>query len=294
MPQHIDPRREDNPSTYVNAEADGNAEMIRLMIQDQHATREMGGPLTEQTNLTACKRLLDVACGPGGWLIETAVAHRQIQELVGIDLSWRMIEYAQAQAKAQRVDRRTRWLVMDALQPLSFPDASFDLVNTRFSSSYLAVEGWPRFLGELVRVTRQGGVVRVTEGELVTQSSSPALMRFLQMARCAGYKGGYSLSSERWGVTEKLEQWLTECGCQQVQSRTYAFEHKAGTVETQYLGQNMLYGLQNTLPFLRKWDCLREDYESVSEQALLEVQQDDFHAQGEVVTAWGIKPLAGA
>src|SRR5581483_2738272 len=134
MPQHVNPRREDNPSTYVNAEADGNAEMIRLMIQDQQVTRGMGGPLVEQTDLTACKRLLDVACGPGGWLIETAVAHRQIQELVGIDLSWRMIEYAQAQAKAQHVDQRTRWFVMDALKPLSFPDASFNLVNTRGSS----------------------------------------------------------------------------------------------------------------------------------------------------------------
>ncbi len=287
MPQHVDPRREDNPSTYVNAEADGNAEMIRLMIQDQHVTREMGGPLAEQTDLTTCKRLLDVACGPGGWLIEAAVAHRQIQELVGIDLSWRMIEYAQAQAKAQRVGRRTSWFVMDALQPLAFPDASFDLVNTRGSSSYLSVDGWPRFLCELLRVTRPGGIVRVTEGELVTQCNSPALTRAWQMIRCAGYKGGYSLTDERWGVNTQLEQLLTECGCQQVQTRTYALEHKAGTVETQYLGQNMLYAFQNARPFLRKWDCLSEDYEAVCEEALLEIQQDDFHAQGELIVVWG-------
>jgi ubiquinone/menaquinone biosynthesis C-methylase UbiE len=64
--------------------------------------------------------------------------------LVGVDVSSKMIEYAQAQAKAQNVDDRMQFRTMDALRMLEFPTNSFDLINQRFAASYLRTWDWPK------------------------------------------------------------------------------------------------------------------------------------------------------
>jgi len=45
MPEHIDPRGQDNPSQYVVEDRSSNPEMIRLMIHDSLMTTGMGVPL---------------------------------------------------------------------------------------------------------------------------------------------------------------------------------------------------------------------------------------------------------
>src|SRR6266436_7363217 len=178
MPEHIDPRGQDNPSNYFVEDRSSNPEMIRLMIQDRTITEGMGGPLSEQADPASLHRVLDIGCGPGGWLLETAFRYPHM-ELTGIDISWRMIEYARAEAQARKLTDGVAFLVMDALHPLEFSDASFDLVNIRFGSSFLLVTDWPRPLSELLRVTCPGGIVRLTDGVTV-QSTSATCNRIIQ------------------------------------------------------------------------------------------------------------------
>jgi ubiquinone/menaquinone biosynthesis C-methylase UbiE len=288
MPEHIDPRGQDNPSQYFVEDRSSNPEMIRLMIQDNLFTTGMGGPLSEQADPAALHRTLDIGCGPGGWLLETAFRYPHMS-LVGIDISWRMIEYARAEAQARKLSDRVEFLVMDALRPLKFPDASFDLVNMRFAVSFLLVQDWPRLLSELLRVTRPGGIVRVTDNG-VTQSTSPAYNRFVQMLLCAFYRSGHSLTEEKTGVTHELDRLLAESGCQQVQAKDYALELVAGTVGGQNFYENVRFGFQTLLPFLQKWGCASEDYNTLYEQALIELQQPDFRVTWPLATVWGTKP----
>ncbi len=210
-------------------------------------------------------------------------------DLVGIDISWRMIEYARAQAQARKLTDGVEFLVMDALHPLKFPDASFDLVNMRFGSSFLLVADWPRLLRELLRVIRPGGIVRVTD-YLITQSTSPAYNRLFQMILCAFYRSGHSLTEEKTGVTHELSRLLSESGCQQVQTKDYTLEFIAGTMGGQNQYENAMYGFQTILPFLQKWGCASEDYDALYQQALIEMQQPDFRAISQLVTTWGTKP----
>src|SRR5258708_7181530 len=72
MPEHIDPRGQDNPSNYFVEDRSSNPEMIRLMIQDRTITEGMGGPLSEQADPASLHRVLDIGCGPGSWLFEHA------------------------------------------------------------------------------------------------------------------------------------------------------------------------------------------------------------------------------
>src|SRR6266571_148641 len=150
-------------------------ELVRLVTQDWLVTASMGGVLAEQTTPSAFADVLDVACGSGGWVIEAAQTYPEMT-LVGIDLNPRMIDYARAQAAAQHVDDRIELHVMDALGVLDFPDASFDLVNLRFALSFVRTWDWPRLLREFLRVVRPGGVVRLTDEEVIQQSTSPASM----------------------------------------------------------------------------------------------------------------------
>ncbi len=79
MPEHIDPRGQDNPSQYVVEDRSSNPEMIRLMIQDSLMTTGMGGPLTEQANPTSLHRVLDIGCGSGGWILEAADRYHHME-----------------------------------------------------------------------------------------------------------------------------------------------------------------------------------------------------------------------
>src|SRR5260370_35227323 len=75
-----------------------------------------------------------------------------------------MIRYAQAHAKTQGLDNAS-FQVMDALKPLEFPDDAFEFVNARFISPFMPRDAWPNFLRECLRITRPGGIVRITDGE---------------------------------------------------------------------------------------------------------------------------------
>src|SRR5258706_13859742 len=130
------PRRE-HPSRYLVQNRSNEEELTRLQIQDQMLTAGMGGVLPEQPDPTIFQRVLDVGCGTGGWLIEAAKTYSTMSLLVGVDVSERMIEYAQAQAEAQQVSDRVQFRTMDALRMLEFPTEYFHLVNQRFGASYL-------------------------------------------------------------------------------------------------------------------------------------------------------------
>jgi SAM-dependent methyltransferase len=233
--------------------------------------------------------VLDVACGSGGWVIEAAQTYPEMS-LVGIDINQRMIRYARAQAAAHHVDDRIEFHVMDALLPLAFPDASFDLVNLRFAISFVRTWDWPRLLGELLRVVRPGGVVRLTDEEVIHQSTSSASMQFCEMLLCALFRSGHLFAQESAGLTAHLAPLLSRHGCQQVQTRAYPLQYRAGTPEGQAYAENGEHVLRTLRPFLQKWGCMIRDYNTIHRQVLKEIQQPDFCATWHLLTAWGVKP----
>ncbi len=217
MPFPSEPQKNASRGTYVAQHSE--KELTRLAIQDQIATRSMGGVLPEQPDPTLFRSMLDVACGTGAWLIEAAQTYPAMS-LVGIDISPHIIEYARAQAQAHQVNDRVAFHVMDVLLIIALRPASFDLVNLRGGLSFLRTWDWPKLLSELLRVTRPGGIVRVTEVEVIQQSNSPALTQLWEMLLCALYRAGHLFTQESAGLTGQLERLLSQHGCQQVQTKT--------------------------------------------------------------------------
>src|SRR5260370_23033223 len=186
--------------------------MARLIDQDRLINTGMGGLFPEWSNdFSGIHRVLDGACGPGGWALEIAFKHPDI-EVVGFDVSQAMIDYANVQARVQGLENAS-FRVMNLLKPLDFSDNSFDLSNVRFVN-FLPAATWPQFVRELARVTRPGGFIRLTGREWWYYSTSPALETLNSMViKSIQVQGGYSQTGRFTGILPILGNLLRQVGC---------------------------------------------------------------------------------
>lgn len=278
---------QEHPSTYWVQDRSNEEEFIRLRLQDQMLTADMGGVLPEQPDPAVFQRVLDVSCGTGGWLIEAAKTYPGMSMLVGVDVSSKMVEYARALAKAEQVSERVQFRVMDALRMLEFPRDSFDLINQRFASSYLRTWDWPKLLQECKRMSRPGGVVRLTEFDVISESSSPAHKRLLALVLEALYLSGHLFAPSHNGVTGHLAGLLKQNGFRDVQTQAHLLQYRAGTVQGALFCEDTKHLFRTIEPFLRKWTRVPEDYHTIYQQMVNEMQQPDFAATFPVFTVWG-------
>lgn len=285
--------KSDNASTYMVQKSKKKEELLRLVLQSHMITEAMGGVLPEQPNPGAFRRVLDIACGTGGWALEAAQAYPAMS-LVGVDISTLMTDYARTQAKERGLADRVEFQVMDALKKLDFPDNSFDLVNLRFGMSFVRTWDWPPLLLEMQRVARPGGITRVGEGEVVTQNTSQALTELYDVAMRAFYRAGHIFTPDKAGLTGHLAELLTKSWCENVQVKVQPLLFRAGTPEGERYIDDVKYLYVTTTPFVQKWVGLPENYDALHRQSLKEMGQPNFFANWPHVTAWGSKPLTHA
>jgi ubiquinone/menaquinone biosynthesis C-methylase UbiE len=286
MSNLIEPRR-GRPSTYLLPDGISQSELLRLHIQDELFTTSMGGALPEQADPTTLRRVLDVGCGTGHWLIATAKAYPTINKLIGVDISAEALAYAREQAQIHGVSDRVEFLSMDGLRVLDFPTGYFDLVNQRFGQSYLRTWEWTQVLQEYRRVTRAGGVIRLTEGDILAETSSAAQARFHLIFLEAFVAARHLSVTQKSGITDELEPLLRKAGLKEVQVRSYALEYRAGTREAEQWRENLCIATETLMPFIRKWGRLPADYEELRIQLDQEMQQPDFVSRIHLLTAWG-------
>ena len=98
-------------------------------------------------------RVLDVACGTGLVTFAAAQAVGPTGQILGVDLSGRMIEAARRRAE-ERKTSNTTFARMDA-ESLDLPDAGFDVVLCSLGLMYMPDP--ERAVREMVRVLRPGG-----------------------------------------------------------------------------------------------------------------------------------------
>ncbi|QBD83149.1 class I SAM-dependent methyltransferase [Ktedonosporobacter rubrisoli] len=287
-----EPKKEITGTYYVQ-DRKSLQELERLTIQGQMMTREMGGLLPEQEDPSRFQRVLDIACGPGEWIIEMARTYPHMT-LIGVDISSSMIEYAREQARVQHVDDRVEFLVMDALLILEFPAVFFDLVNLRCCVGFMRTWDWPKMISEMRRVTRSGGIVRVADAEAEaghTRNACPALTQFSTLFCQALYEAGHLFEAVPSGLTAHLVPLLQRHGCRNVQTRTSPMIYQAGEPSGEAFYRDMKRAFQTLRPFILKWSGKpqKDEYESLCQQALEEIQGSDFYNTWNMHTAWGIK-----
>jgi ubiquinone/menaquinone biosynthesis C-methylase UbiE len=267
-------------------------EMARLISLDRFMTQGMGGPFGGVDNPSSIHKVLDMACGPGGWVLDVAFERPDI-EVTGVDISKIMTDYAAARAKTQRLSNAS-FKIMDITQPLAFADSTFDLVNARFLFSVLLQEQWPVFIAECTRLLRPGGILRLTELMDGGATNSPAkeqlhgfFCQALQQVR-----HGFSVNGRNIGVTIILPRMLRKAGYENVQHFMYAQEVSADTENYAmfYRNSEITYQLAKPL-FINTGATNEEEFDQIYKQMLIELGSQEFTGMWHYMTAVGIKPL---
>lgn len=277
-------------NTYI-IDAENGTEMARLLDLDRLATACMGGLFPDGYTPQPGAHLLDVACGPGGWVQEVTFQYPNV-EVTGIDISNSMILYARAQAEVQHLTN-AHFQVMDATKPLLFSDDSFDLVNLRYALGFMLPEYWPLYLSEAMRIARPGALIRLTEAEGFGITNSAAVERLTATCLQVMEKAGliYHPLGRTVGITYMIRQYLINAGCQNVQARPFYSDYSYGTEMHQLTCQNLLTAIQLIRPNVIKMQIVtEEEFDRLYDQASEEVQRPDFLAVGYALTAWGQVP----
>jgi len=283
-------------NSYVIDQESG-AEMARLVDLDHMATRHMGGLFPPHLDLSTVHTILDVACGPGGWVQEVAFAHRD-KQVLGIDISAAMLEYARAQAKVQGL-KNTQFQFMDATSSLTFPDASFDFVNARFTVGFLWKEAWPHLIAEYARILRPGGILRLTETDSagIGITSSLALEKYVKLIGRALFRTGRTFcpaeEGGHFGITPRLRGFLSQAGLQQIHEYPHMINYSAGMEGYSQNTKNLQVALKLMEPFFQKTGAAtKEELEQLHQQMMVEMFQQDFCGIWYFMSITGQKPLS--
>jgi SAM-dependent methyltransferase len=272
---------------------DSQAEMVQLIKTDQLFTKAMGGLLPEQPEqaIAHLHDVLDIGCGSGGWVLEMVYANARMHA-TGIDISQGMIDYANTLASANGLDN-AQFHVANAIDPLDFPDASFDLVNARQVEWLWPVATWSALLKEMVRVTRRGGTIRITSVEWggVTNSAAFQTLERL-MVRGATRAGLNLIPDERMvGATVMLNRYLRDAGCVNIQERPSLMDFSAGSEYYQAMNQQWVIVFELVEPFLLATGvATKPELERLRHQFSTDTLEDSFRGILYMLTAWGEKP----
>ncbi len=281
------------PSSYL-AEEESPVEVARVLRQDNLLTAaltQMQEFLPSTLDVAAVKRVLDVACGAGGWPRAVARALPQAH-ITGFDISEEMIKVAQVRASASRMSN-VEFFRQDArVRPWPFPENHFDLVNARLASTFMNRELWPQILAECFRVQRPGGIMRIIDLELAI-SNSLSLERLNHNFTISMHKlqRTFSETGRSLGNSPMVKPLLQQAGYCDIQQRGFAVDLSAGTDghKDWYEDFKILhFGLEK---LRSQYSQIQpEEIDEIFEQACIDYLQPDFTFLLFFFISWGHKP----
>ncbi len=283
----------EQPSQYGHGyvfNQESAAEKARLLLQDRLINEAIGGPIPEQKkeNVQKFRNILDIGCGPGGWALDVAKTY-EYTHVIGIDNSKTIIAHAREEKKLHGL-KNIEFEEMDALQPLSFADFTFDLVNIRSAVGYILERDWQRLLEECYRITKVGGILRLTEGDGMGLTNSPAYEEHQRLGSQAMRQFGYGFSPDgsTLGITPMLSWLLKQAGYEDIGLQSYFFDFSYGTSLYSSYIQNIEFVFEMARPLLVQAGVSSQDeLEKLYVQVLEQIRKEDFRAMGYLLTAWG-------
>jgi ubiquinone/menaquinone biosynthesis C-methylase UbiE len=282
--------RPGNDTNFVDPE--NVAEIARQEQQGMLLTKGMGGILPELGNQLpqGATRVLDLACGPGEWVRAVAEVFPQI-EVTGLDMNESILAYARSVTKDQRREN-IHFVSGNVRERLPFPDACFDLVNARALSGVLKGVDWEPAMREWYRITRPGGLVRLTELQDRTHWNQPAgaqLNRWLhQFFRKQGY--GFDAEAESLHLTPMLGHLLQQTGWQEIREYQFPLDFSNGSPYYWSAIRDARVGYRQLWPVFQTLGLSLEEIERTYQEMLVESTSPDLRLACSMFTVNAIRP----
>src|SRR6202012_565061 len=108
-----------------------------------------------------------------------------------------------------------------------------------FGQSWLRTWDWRKLLQEYKRVTRPDGIIRVTESNIIVESTSPALTRLYELGLSALDQSGHLFGTKNDHLDKELTRLFENHGFQHVQTQAHVLEYRGATPERDYFMDDM-------------------------------------------------------
>jgi SAM-dependent methyltransferase len=278
-------------SDYIN-DADSAGELSRLDHQAGLVSQAIGH-LPHALRERRFQNILDLGCGSGRWALDMAY-HYPDAEIVGVDISNTLVEYARARAKTMN-RHNVKFIQFDALEGNlgELGKGSYDLVNLRFAVGWVrGLEQWTKLLKRCYALTAGGGYTVVTEGEGL-YTDSPALHRLYEIIVQALKLGGYGFPSfgQDLGVAAQLGTLLYSSGFSGVTIESGAINFSFYNPEENMAWCNSFNALiAESSPFLITMGVTTaEEVAELSMSVGRELYEEAFSGVGSLFTFYGMR-----
>lgn len=224
------------------------------------------------------KRVLDLACGPGTWS-RMAAQRFPAWAVTGMDISQRMIKFAQVAAKANKVNN-VKFQVADALKPLPFADGSLDFIHARALQGFVPVKHWPTLLAECWRVLCPGGVLQAVESERPV-TNAPANTRLNALLSQALFFSGVTASpdGQQFGIVHVLPDMIQSAGFVLDEYTAHPINYSWGHAAHDIWCQNITEAFKLMPSFLMKpGNVTREEIDGLLTELQREIDSPDYRA----------------
>ena len=262
------------------------------MSQARLLNEAFGELFPASIDITRVHDILDIACGPGGWVLDMAYHYPKIN-ITGVDISKLVVEYASTHAFATGMHNAS-FQVMDIMKPLDFPDSSFDFINARLLLGFMTPAAWPQLLSECHRILRPGGYLCLTECE-TGQSNSPTFETLTRKSAQAMFRAGQTFSPDGYhvGLIPMLGKLVQDAGYHDIFTKAHAVDFSAGTERYEGFYQDMVAVFHLIQPFLLKWEVTTpEEVAELYQQMQIELMQPGFRTLWFYLVVCGQKPKA--
>ena len=142
------------------------------------------------------------------------------------------------------------------------------------------------------RITRPGGIIRLTESEWWYYTNSPALenLNALLIRALKAQGGSFSQSGRFTGVLPMLGHFLHDIGCLNIKHKSHVIDYSYGSEAGTGFRGDARANFKLFQPFIVTTGvATQEEVDRLYEQMLLEMLQEDFHGLMLPLTAWGEK-----
>lgn len=237
-------------------------------------------------------RILDIACGPGGWPRDVVRAYPDVQ-IIGIDNNKTSIRYAR-QHEATKQNPHVVFELADIMQKFNCPPDTFNYINLRFLLGVVPKDKWGGLMLECFRVLKPGGCICHVESEagLIAADADSKIVQATDLVLEVLWTYGKSFARNAIAITPMLPMFLQAARFVDIQVQPFLLNWSYGKPLHSHVLSDFVVALQEMRDiFVRGGKMTNDEYTALCRGYIAEANLLSHRAFWSVNRVWAYKPL---